>query len=1030
MHITLHDLLKNLISGFYDRELKLKGSVGREFYEKDELKENCYKAISYNPSFESVSPNDFDGKFNLAVKEVKLLRQTTIGESVCITKIEKESWLDKNRINILGWDDQDKPTYRNRYLKYLNRKGRPLDVIEETKNSSLEIVKKIGDPNSNAPFFVKGLVVGSVQSGKTSNFNAVINSCIDLGYNLVIVLSGIMEDLRRQTQLRIEKEVEGKMVSINKFSGVGDIASFGIQGKYKDVTPITIITSELKDFSKDLLDSKFSLDHKNLLICKKNTSVLKNLILWLNEYLVENGEKHNIPLIIIDDEADNASLNNLGHKGANYANKINGHIRTLLAMFNKKTYLGYTATPFANILQDWNNVPDEKWKVFDSENKRDLLLDQVGNLFPDDFIELLNTPSNYVGPKNFFETKIEDVPKLEPLLSEPLTDHLVEFPDRVELLEDGTLLGVKKYNSKNEFDEDFFQTRFDSFSDYKARTRAVTKYDVFPKKLPGSLEEAVYCFILSVAIRLSRKSEIKNSPMYQPHNTMLVHISRFTEWQTRTKDLIIDLLDSINIRLKNHKLVEKGSIYFEFERIWIKYFSEAMNNIDDYLTYKDEFLTKKNFLEVREHLVTAVTGIEIMAVNTLSNDELNYEKGEKKYIVIGGNKLSRGFTLEGLTINYFVRNTNYSDTLLQMGRWFGYRIGYIDCCKLFTTFETLEKFNQCTWTIEELESEFVKLSKSIPHKTPKEYATKVLTHPGTLKITRPSILKNAVLEKWSYEDKLIQTTSFILTKDKIESSWLNFKNWISNLNFQEENLKGFVKLKTTPEVVFSLIKTQEVYPNDSFDALAIERYIKLANKFNKLTEWTIAIKLTGESRKFSKEDSGLKFDLQLKTISTNKNYIKVFKDTKIFKAYGQSLNIITSGKDLSVSLPESEIEKAQIEFKREKPGAKSYPERIYRERIPDTQGVLIVYLMDLEKIFTEDNELKEIAKKEAIPINSTPLIGFAIGIPPIGPNVSGDYLLNKHILANIQNSPIEEEIIEEESEFEDELSVLYDLKEN
>ena len=1028
--LTLLDLLKKLISDYYDKELELNGSVGREFYEKNELKDNCFRAVSLFPAFENILQNDFDAKFNLAVKEVKFIRQTTIGESASITKDEKESWLDNDRFKLLGWDDENNPTYRNRYLRYLNHIGRPVNVVEDTRKSSLEIVKKIGDPKSADSFFVKGLVVGSVQSGKTSNFNAVINSCVDLGYNLIIVLSGIMEDLRRQTQIRIEKEVEGKMLSNNKFSGVGEIASFGVQGLYKDVTPITLPTSTLKDFSKELRDSQFSLNITNILICKKNTSVLQNLILWLNAYLEENGDKHNLPLIIIDDEADNASLNNLGHKGANYANKINGHIRTILAMFNKKTYLGYTATPFANVLQDWNDVPDKKWKVYDPVLKKEFSLDQVGNLFPDDFIELLNPPSNYVGPKNFFETKIEDVPKLEPLLSEPLTDHLSDFPERVEELENGSLLGVKKYNSKSEFEEDFFQTRFDSYSDYRTSTRGTTKYDIFPKKLPSSLEEAVYCFILSTAIRLSRKPEMKNSKLYQPHNTMLVHISRFTEWQSRTKDLLIELLDSINKRLKNQKLDEKGSIYIEFERIWIKYYSEAMNNIEDYLTYTDEFLTKKSFLEVREHLITAVTGVEIMAVNTLSNDELNYEKGEKKYIVIGGNKLSRGFTLEGLTINYFVRNTNYSDTLLQMGRWFGYRPGYIDCCKLFTTSETLEKFNQCTWTIEELESEFIKLSKSKPHKTPKEYATKVLTHPGALKITRPAILKNAILEKWSYEDKLVQTTSFILTKDRIDTSWVNFKNWITNLKFKEDEVSGFMTLKTSVEVVFALLKTQDVYPSDSFESDAIQRYIKLANDYNKLTDWTIAIKITGESRKFTKEDSGLNFDLQLKTISTNSNYLKVFKDTRVFKAYGQSSNIITGGKDLSVSLSKSEIEKAQIEFKKEKPNAKNYPERIYRERIPDTQGVLIVYLMDLEKIFNKENDLLDIATKENINIKSTPLIGFAVGIPPIGPNISGDYLLNKHILANIQNSIENEELVDDDSEFEDELSGLEDLKES
>jgi hypothetical protein len=462
------------------------------------------------------------------------------------------------------------------------------------------------------------------------------------------------------------------------------------------------------------------------------------------------------------------------------------------------------------------------------------------------------------------------------------------------------------------------------------------------------------------------------------------------------------------VNLSNQKLEEEGSIYLEFERIWNKYFSDAINNIEDYLEYEDEFLIKKTFKEVREHLITAVNGTEIKAVNTLSKDVLDYESGEKKYIVIGGNKLSRGFTLEGLSINYFVRSTNFSDTLLQMGRWFGYRPGYIDCCKLFTTAETIEKFNLCTWTIEELESEFKKLVNSDPKKTPIEYATKVLTHPGVLKITRPSILKNSVLAQWSFEDRLVQTTSFILTKDRIEQSWSSFKSWIKNHDFQKHPSNDFMVLNAPSNVLFNLLSTQKVYPStDAFDIEAIQRYISLANDCGKLMNWTIAIKTTGQARIFNGEVSGLDFGLQLKTISTSLRYRKEFLNTKIFKAYGASSNIITSGKDLSVSLTKDQIESAETEFKRIKPDS-SFPERIYRERISDTQGVLIIYLMDLEKIFTQDDEMIEFAQNENLDLVSTPLIGFALGFPPIDQRISGNYLLNKRILENIKNAQNEE----------------------
>jgi hypothetical protein len=353
------------------------------------------------------------------------------------------------------------------------------------------------------------------------------------------------------------------------------------------------------------------------------------------------------------------------------ANKINGHIRALLALFKRKTYIGYTATPFANILQDWNKKPEGKWHVKDSKNNIVAEFDLEANLFPDDFIELLKPPSNYIGPKNFFETRIEDIKKIDPLIADPLTDYVEFFPERVELLSDGSVIGVKKYNNKIEFDEDdLARARFNSFQEYKERTRATTKYDDYPTLLPKSLEEAIKCFIIAIAIRLSRRPEIIQSKLFHPHNSMLIHISRFSDWQCKTKRLIRENIDFLRTRLNNDTLDAEDSIFKEFERIWIKFFADPINNIREYLpdNYEDEYLTKKTYLEVRDLLVTAIQGIEVKAVNTVEKDELDFEGGEKKYIVVGGNKLSRGFTLEGLTINYFIRNINKITKLFNLIR--------------------------------------------------------------------------------------------------------------------------------------------------------------------------------------------------------------------------------------------------------------------------------------------------------------------------------------------------------------------------
>jgi hypothetical protein len=1017
------ELIKNFIIYNYEAFLQEKGYADRDFFEGEDLKNRCLSAFQMSfPMIIKGGNFDFEEKYKIALRDVRYNYRTIMNPSMSIQNAYKDTWLNEERIKEIGWnkDETKAKTYRGRYLLYLEKKlGRSKSMINETERSSLEIIKKIGDPKNTNNFFVKGLVVGSVQSGKTSNFNAVVNSSIDVGYKLIIVLSGIMEDLRRQTQIRTEKEVEGKMITQGSFLGVGEVNSFGHLGQFDDVIQIVVPTSRDKDFDRNMKEAEFSLNNLNVLICKKNTNVLQNLLLWLNEYLEKNTDKIDIPFLIIDDEADNASINNLGFKGVNFSNKINGHIRALLALFNRKTYIGYTATPFANILQDWNKKPEVKWKVKDSKNNTELEFDQEGNLFPDDFIELLIPPSNYIGPKNFFETRIEEIKKIDPLLAEPLTDYIEYFPERVKELSDGSLIGVKKYNNKNEFDLDpAAEDEFISFQNYKATTRATTKHDDFPIEIPKSLDEAIKCFIVSIAIRLSRRPDLIQSKLFHPHNTMLIHISRFSDWQCKTKKLIIEKIDYLKTRLNNDTLSASDSIFIEFERIWIKYYADAINNIREYLpeNYEDEYLTRKSFLEVRDLLVSAINGVEVKAVNTVEKDILDYESDEKKYIVIGGNKLSRGFTLEGLTINYFIRNTNYADTLLQMGRWFGYRPGYLDCCKLFTTADSFEKFDQCTWTIEELEEEFRMLSKA--KKKPKDYATKVLTHPGALTITRPAILKNTIVEKWSFEDKLIQTTDLLINRNSIETSWNNFKSVYEKYKdrFHFNDFRKSIILETDINGLEDFLISQSTFVD--FPTDSILRFIKKCNEFDKLTNWTIAIKTTGSTDNYIyKEETDFAEDIQLIKRSSKENgkYFDLLKEKNIFKVSGGSSNILSGGRDMSMTLEESDVLKIEQEFKAK--FNKNAPEKAFREKMKATDGLLVVFLMDLREVFKGNLEKK--ATNEKIDL-TVPLIGYAIGIPPIDAGLGEDYLINVHIRENEKNSLEEEDISDETKVLDDE----------
>ena len=1004
--------IKMFLESWFEAQKNEVGHVHKDFFDTDVLKSKARFALKKLEEIMVLQPlteEKFDHLFDIAKRECKHENQRGMTTpSVSLTGDgEYKIWLDDERIRKTGWNVDGAKTYRTRYLEYLRRIGRTRDLIKETERSSLEILKKMGDPKSQDPFYVRGLVVGSVQSGKTSNFNAVINSAVDVGYDLIIVLSGIMEDLRVQTQKRIEKEVEGKFEN-GAFIGVGACASFGQQGDYPHVHQIVVPTSRETDFKKTIKEADFSLNSRNILICKKNTDVLKNLLLWLQSYLHKNKDKISIPLLVIDDEADNASLNNLGAQGREYSSTINGHIRALLGLFDKKTYLGYTATPFGNVLQDRNEATDAKWVLKDKGEEHPF--SQVDSLFPNEFIELLFPPPNYIGAKHFFETRLDDVKKIEPLVAAPIKDHEDAFPSRV------TKDGI---NLTTETGKD---------------TRATTKYDQFPEYLPESLKEAIMCFVLSTAIRVSRKSLMTGSKLYQPHNTMLIHISRFTTWQSKTKKLVETYVDELKERLDNDQPNSKNSIYGLFEKCWYKHYAYVVENIRSYLPddYEDPFLEPKTFSDVKPLLIKVVSDIQTKAVNSSDKDQLIYpdesdkDFNEKVYIAIGGNRLSRGFTLEGLTVNYFVRNTNFADTLLQMGRWFGYRPGYIDCCKLFSNKESLEKFDQTTATIEDLEQRFIEMNLD-PSNTPSKFALRVLKHPGALKITRPSILKNSKEVRWSYSDHLKQSTKFVIEKSRIETAWEGFKTLVKKHSdsfrpiYSEKGKLEFLEYR--PDGVKELYDFLDL-PNAFTDENYFEElkvYIKLCNQKNKLRNWSIAIRASGDARELDLNELGIEHTItrvrREGPSEKSPRWRESLINDHIFAAGGNSANIVTGGRDFQLRLSKEQINKATQAFKDnwakeyrlKNPGLSeteiaskkdklNVPEKAYRRMMSDDEGVLVIYLIDLALVFENDQkpivELTEL--KQTIDSDNIPLIGYAVGIPVIGDDIGGTYLQSIH----------------------------------
>lgn len=977
--------------------------------------------------------------FETAKNQYLSINPIDIDPSNSLTKKGFRTWLTAERKEEMknSWN------YSDRYFALLEKTGRSVKVIEETKKTSLQILEKMGDPKSREEFYVKGLVVGSVQAGKTQNFNAVINRAIDSGYGLIIVLAGLMEDLRNQTQLRIENDVIGEGFDIDTNSlvqkGVGSIRRFGNLGD-NTVTQVISITSAKSDFKKSLLDADFSLNHTNILVCKNNVSVLRNLIVWLHDYLDVNRDQHDIPLLILDDEADNASLNNEGKRGREYASKTNGHIRALLALFKRKTYLGYTATPFANILADRNDAPENNWivKYKVRGQTEEKVLQRVDNLFPDDFIVLLNPPSNYIGAKQIFETlsPIGNRAELKIPLVEIVTDNIEDFPNRVYFSNTGNFEGIIKLNNQNEWNEKIGQfnsyLEFNNYKDYRQKTRSSRATDNFPRKLPDSLKESILCFILSIAIRDSRKPSLVNSMLFNPHSSMLIHISRYSLWQNRLKDLIDNYVKELQSSLQLDNPNNSNSIYAIFERIWFKYYSNIIENISIYLPkgYEDEFLKPISFLTIKNNYLTdAIKGIEVKAINSITKDKLIYPRNSpKKYIAIGGNRLSRGFTLEGLSINYFVRSTDYSDALLQMGRWFGYRPGYLDCCKLFITRDSMEKYDLVTRTIEELEIEFRKMEEK--NRKPNDFILRVKKHPGALKITRPAILRDTLAVNWSYQDSLEQTTLFDISKNKIENVWNQFRNNIAikhqfTIKNKNNNDLAFLVAQTDILGIIEILKCENNFGIDTCNSII--RFLEKCHQKNKLRNWTIAIKATGRAKAtegkgiLAKAESNLPVDITM-TVRRGpgtelgvKYFREKFIQSKIFGASGKSANLISAGLDMSILLNDNQIKLAEQEFienriqyykdkypdwtidqVKKKAEEVNIPERVYREKMSDTEGLLMIYLLDPYYVFLqekgrEDTQLKALVEREGIDLN-IPLIGYAIGFPPIDPDPGGIYI--------------------------------------
>lgn len=641
---------------------------------------------------ESMNMLIFHGKFSdddkeTVAKAIEERMGVSMGLGAIVDDGDFEPWLDEAKKQI-------DPFYWSRYKKLLIRSGLPQDVVTKLDQITDSILGRLGDPNKEIQWDRRGMVVGHVQSGKTANYTGLITKAADAGYRLIIVIAGIHNNLRNQTQERIDEGFIGRDTGHMSINGRGPKV-IGV-GEFGDTRVPVSLTTTLADFKKTVATTnKSQIESYNVpvvLVIKKNYRTLSNLIDWLKENSAKgDAEMIDQPMLLIDDEADNASINTKygASNASSEVTRINGQIRELLKVFHRSCYVGYTATPFANIFID----PESDDEMFGED------------LYPKHFIVGLEAPTNYFGGKKIF---IDGLP------------------------EDGT----PEYLRFIEDNEDIIPL--------------VHKIDLEITELPQSLVHAVRAFIISRTIRNLRGQEKK-------HASMLVNASRFTGVQGRMRNRIHEVVDTIIAALRvNGARGSKGLSDPEIAKLKDVFDQEYSN-------------TEFPWSDIQAEMLTAIAATKVVEVNSSSKTPLDYTNDGQTIIAVGGFSLSRGLTLEGLTVTWFLRNTKMYDTLMQMGRWFGYRPNYEDLCRVWMPAEAISWYSHIAEASEELHEELRDMEKS--KATPMQFGLAVKSHPSSLLVTaRNKLGSGQKTVQVGLSNRFVETARLSLLKKDLEQN--------------------------------------------------------------------------------------------------------------------------------------------------------------------------------------------------------------------------------------------------------------------
>lgn len=788
----------------------------------------------------------------------------------------RPTWYDENEQRGIHW-----PALAS-YL--INDKGWQDTVVTESISPySAKVVGELGDP-STTEFDVRGLVVGYVQSGKTANMTGVIARAVDAGYNLVVILAGMTDKLRHQTQKRLEKDLvrrnpyNWELLTRRNTYDTADGRQID-SGEYQE-------RRTLPNVGRDVA---------MLAVVKKNRAILDRLIRDIGN--TTGLPKNRLRMLVIDDEADQAGVNSA--QSDETPAKTNRAIRKLLTALNTVSYVGYTATPYANILirPGFAEVFEAPAEPSAEEAEEASYWSSLEDLYPRDFVIALPKPEGYFGAEQLFGRSPVDA-----------EDEGVDGLDIIRPV---------------------------SSEEVKALKDSAKGLDIEDVK---SLRTAIRWFVLSSAARLVRGQS-------DDHQSMLLHTSHLTNDHSTLQDVVEPEIASITERISDPKIVK------ELEAIWLAETKKVSAE-----TFGNEAIS---FQSVMEKVPCVLERLSIIVENSASEDRLSYDGKPSTVIAIGGNILSRGLTLEGLAVTYFTRNSKQYDTLLQMGRWFGYREGYEDLIRLWMPDSLRNSFRQLALVEHELREEIAEYA--INDASPIDFAARIRTLPG-LQVTGRNKMRHAVTARLDYQGLHLQTIRFPrIDEERLKENWKAGVRLADDAELSEEKLVG----QANAEAIIRFCRGYCVDPSHrDLRSEWLEEYISQNELY--LDDWSVGIFQPGK-----------------KIGPRAKAPLAGFKPYLINRSRLDSRNDAVADIKALMSLPDVLIDVPEDEHPEEAQWRKkwSWPKlKKFREKLVGPRPLLLLYPIDPNSLATTKERLDLKADYD--------VLGFGMVFPQLGIGVN------------------------------------------